>query len=53
MRIDPRLLATVAVAGIACAWHRPAIVADDWSRALAEARRAPEEVLLVELWAGW
>ncbi len=53
MRTDPRVLAAVAAAGIACASQRPVIVADDWWRALAEARRAPDEVLLVELWAGW
>ncbi len=53
MRTDLTLLTAVTVAGIACASQRPVIVADDWPRALAEARRAPDEVLLVELWAGW
>ncbi len=50
---NPTLVFAAALAGIACASHRPAIVADDWPRALAEARRASGEVLLVELWARW
>jgi len=53
MRRNVTFLIAAALGGIACEPHRPAVVADDLPRALAEARRASDEVLLVELWARW
>lgn len=53
MKPNLTVLVAAAVAVVACTSHRPAIVADDWSRALAESRRSSDGVLLVELWARW
>lgn len=43
---------TAAVCGIACVSQR-SVIADDFPRAVTEARRAADGVLLVELWARW
>lgn len=52
MNRELTILAAAAVATASCASRRATLVADDWPRALAEAR-ATDGVLLVELWARW